>query len=176
MPPAGSPLSPKMESLAIPSQARRLPAPHHRQHSSSTAASLRLPTLPRFHPANFPSQTSSAGTTPATGPSSPQPPLSPRAYQKQYSDAQKQMYLYQRELIASASRQARGTNAKPTSPRLIPMGSPGPVTPLELEDADSYLTAGVNSADAASRVDKLINEEALRRGEAPGRPTSVGGR
>jgi hypothetical protein len=58
------------------------------------------------------------------------------------------------------------------------MGSPGPVTPLELEGADSYLTAGVNTNDAASHVDKLIREEALRRGDSsPVRPTSaVGGR
>ncbi|ORY14445.1 hypothetical protein BCR34DRAFT_623363 [Clohesyomyces aquaticus] len=185
MPPTGSPLSPKMESLAIPSQARRRPAPpHHHQHSAGTAAALRLPSLPRFHPANFPSQSSSLAGTPCTGPNSPQPPLSPRAYRKQYlepqkqhPDAQRQMYLYQQELIASASRQARGATARPTSPRLIPMGSPGPVTPLELEEQDSYLTTGVNTDEAAAHVDKLIHEEALRRGEtSPGRPTPVAGR
>ncbi|KAF2262847.1 hypothetical protein CC78DRAFT_582173 [Lojkania enalia] len=180
MPSTGSPLSPRMDSLAIPSQARRpRPTPHHRQSSSGTAASLRLPSLPRFHPANFPSsQDSSAAATPRTGPNSPQPPLSPHTYHKQYAEAQRQMYLYQRELMATTTaRQNRSQNAKPTSPRLIPMGSPGPVTPLELETAEGYLTAGVSSADAASHVDKLIREEAARRGEtSPGRPTSVGGR
>lgn len=87
------------------------------------------------------------------------------------------MYLYQQQLMASASRQARGAIPKPTSPRLDPMGSPGPVTPLELSGADGYLTAGMTSNDAASHVDKLIREEALRRGEiSPGRTASVGGR
>lgn len=115
--------------------------------------------------------------TPATGPNSPQPPLSPRTYQRQYSDAQKQAYLYQQQLLVSTSRQARGPMAKPTSPRLIPMASPGAVTPLELEKSEGYLTAGVNASDAASHVDELIREEALRRGEvSPGRTTSVGGR
>ncbi|PSN66152.1 hypothetical protein BS50DRAFT_408269 [Corynespora cassiicola Philippines] len=177
IPSTSSPLSPRMDSLAIPSQAPRRPPPHARQ-SSGASGSLRLPSLPRFHPANFASQNSSAAATPATGPNSPQPPVSPHAYQRQqYSDAQRQMYLYQQQLMASASRQARGAIPKPTSPRLDPMGSPGPVTPLELSGADGYLTAGMTSNDAASHVDKLIREEALRRGEiSPGRTASVGGR
>ncbi|KAJ4305729.1 hypothetical protein N0V90_001260 [Kalmusia sp. IMI 367209] len=172
-----SPLSPRMDSLAIPSQARRRPPLAHMRQSSSTAASLRLPSLPRFHPANFASsQGSSAAGTPATNPSSPQPPLSPRTHQKQYSDIQRQMYLYQQQLMANAARQARGT-VKPTSPKLIPLDSPGPVTPMELEGADGYLTAGMTTNDAAAHVEKLIREEASRRGDiSPGRATSVGGR
>jgi len=87
------------------------------------------------------------------------------------------MYIYQQQLMANAARQARVSNAKPTSPKLIPLDSPGPVTPMELEGADGYLTAGINPTDAASHVDKLIREEARRRGElSPGRITSVGGR
>jgi hypothetical protein len=87
------------------------------------------------------------------------------------------MFALQRELMSGQPRQARAPGAHPTSPRLIPMGSPGPVTPLELETAESYLTAGVATTDAASHVDKLIHEEARRRGEtSPGVPTSVGGR
>ena len=86
------------------------------------------------------------------------------------------MYLYQRDIL-SPSRPGRQAMTKPTSPRLCPTGSPGPVTPLELEDADNYITAGVTTNDAASHVDKLILEEAKRRGElANQRPTSVGGR
>lgn len=170
-----SQLSPKMESLAIPSSARRVrPIPHGRQHSAGTAAQLRLSSLPRFHPANFPSQNSSTTNTPATGPNSPQPPLSPRTHQKQYSDAQRQMFTYY-----TGRHSPRGSITKPTSPRLIPMGSPGPVTPLELEDGGGYLTAGSHATDAASHVDQLIREEARRRGDtgmSPARPTSVGGR
>ncbi|KAF1962266.1 hypothetical protein CC80DRAFT_512524 [Byssothecium circinans] len=172
------PLSPRMESLAIPSQARRRPPFHNRQSSQGTAASLRLPSLHgRFHPANFTSPNSSTAPTPGTGPNSPQPPLSPRAHQKQYTDVQRQMYTYQQQIMANAARQARGPIAKPTSPRLSPLESPGPVTPMELEGADGYLTAHMKSNDAASHVDKLIREEARRRGDiSPGRVTSVGGR
>jgi len=173
MPPQGSSLSPKMEALAIPSQARRRPPPHARQMSNGSSA-LRLPTLPRFHPANFPSQHSSSVNTPdAGGAGSPQPPPSPRTQQKQYSDAQRQLYLYQRELLANASRGSRtAPGPKPTSPRLIPLGSPGPVTPLELEGHDGYLMAGVSTDDAAAHVDKLIRDEAQHRGDiSPSRPT-----
>ncbi|KAF2278811.1 uncharacterized protein EI97DRAFT_371843 [Westerdykella ornata] len=174
MPPPGSPLSPKMQSLGIPSSSRRVrPVPHGRQPSSGTAAALRLPSLPRFHPANFASsQNSSAAATPATGPNSPQPPLSPRTYHRQYYEAQHQMYLY------SPGQPTRAPTTRPTSPRLMPLnGSPGPVTPLELEGTDGYLTAGISTSDAASHVDTLIKEEALRRGDAsPGRSTTAGGR
>lgn len=177
-----SPLSPRMgvEALAIPSQApRRRPQMHNRQSSSGTAANLRLPSLPRFHPANFASsQSSSVAATPTTGANSPQqPPLSPRTHQKQYTEVQRQMYLYQQQLVANAARQARLPAANPSSPRLNPLDSPGPVTPMDLEGADSYLTAGVAVNDAASHVDQLIREEARRRGEiSPGRTAAVGGR
>lgn len=87
------------------------------------------------------------------------------------------MYLYQQQLQARAT-QARGTlSAKPTSPRLDPLASPGAVTPLELEGTDGYLTAGVNAQEAASHVERMIRQEASRRGDiSPGRATSVGGR
>jgi hypothetical protein len=88
-----------------------------------------------------------------------------------YSDAQRQMYLF-----SPGGQQSRVPIAKPTSPRLIPAGSPGPVTPLELEGTDGYLTAGVSASDAASHVEKLIQNEALRRGDlSPGKTASVGG-
>ena len=90
------------------------------------------------------------------------------------------MYAYQQQLLANANRQARNAATKPTSPRLNPLDSPGPVTPMELEGADGYLTAGLRAShvsDANSHVDQLIREEAHRRGDiSPGRATSVGGR
>lgn len=178
MPSISSPLSPRTQPLDIPSQARRRPALNARQSSNTgPAAHLRLPSLPRFHPANFASsQNSSAAATPVTGPNSPQTPASSRSSNNRQYEVQKQMYLYQQQLLANTNRQVRGPNAKPTSPRLAPLASPGAVTPLELEDdADGYLTAGVNPAEAANHVEKLIRNEARRRGEySPGRATSVG--
>ncbi|KAL0253025.1 hypothetical protein SLS55_010475 [Diplodia seriata] len=162
------------DSLAIPSQAPRF-------RPASGSSNLRLPSLPRFHPANFPSSSSSsAATTPNTNPNSPQPPPSPRSQQKQYSEAQRQLYVYQRELIANATRNM-ATGSKPASPRLNPLGSPGPVTPLELEgQGGDYLTAGAKAAGnlCDSRndlVEKLLHDEVRRVGQmSPSRPTSVG--
>jgi len=104
------------------------------------------------------------------------------------SDAQRQLYAYQREMLAQASNarnaypsnygaytygaygatyntgyHAHGASAtsKPDSPKLTPMAdSPGPVTPLELE-GDSYLTAG--ASQQALDIDKLLREESKRR-------------
>ena len=179
MPTVSSPLSPRNEPLAI-SSGRRRPQVHSRQSSTSgPAMHLRLPSLPRFHPANFGTPSSSASGTPVTGPNSPNPPVSPRSGNtvSKY-EAQKQMYLYQQQLQARTTSQVRGAlSAKPISPRLDPLASPGAVTPLELEGTDSYLTAGVNPQEAASHVEMLIREEASRRGDlSPGRTASVGGR
>ena len=164
-----------------------------RHRNASTANTLKLPGLPRFHPANFPSsQSSSAATTPSTGPISPSnPPVSPKAQQRLYSEAQKQLYLYHRETLAAQAAVSAAANTdsgrpqslrfeKPTSPRLAPLGSPGPVTPLELEGQDGYLLAGAHASAAAAHavaaqeaaaqlsaqhsdlVDKLIEQEVRR--------------
>ncbi|GME41501.1 uncharacterized protein LTHEOB_5864 [Neofusicoccum parvum] len=178
MAPPASPLSARTgsDSLAIPSQAPRL----RPGRPTSGSSNLKLPSLPRFHPANFQSPNSSCGNTPNTNPNSPQPPPSPRSQQKQYSEAQRQLYVYQRELLANATRNM-ATGTKPASPRLNPLGSPGPVTPLELEaQHGDYLTAGARSSGLSDSrnelVEKLLQEEAKRVGQmSPGRPTSVGG-
>ncbi|KAH7380339.1 hypothetical protein DE146DRAFT_637360 [Phaeosphaeria sp. MPI-PUGE-AT-0046c] len=175
MPSVSSPLSPKGEPLAIPSQARRRPDLQTRQ-SSNSPGHLRLPSLPRFHPANFASsQHSSQVVTPVTGPNSPNTPSSPQTTRNRQHEVQRQMYAYQQQLLSNTNRQIRAPNsAKPTSPRLEPLASPGAVTPLELGGADGYLTAGVHPADAAHHVEQLICNEAKRRGEySSGRPTSV---
>ena len=80
-----------------------------------------------------------------------------------------QLFSYQREIM-SATRGVAG-NKKPDSPKLQPLaGSPGPVTPLELEGAKEggYLMVGAGVSGATSSdaqkdyVDRLIRKE---RGE-----------
>lgn len=175
-----SPLTPRFDS-GPRYEALQLPSPralHPRSAAAATSqrrhntGSLQLPSLPRFHPANFPSQHSSAATTPAAGLNSPQPPASPIAQQKLYSDVQKQLYLYQRETIAANGGKST-VREKPLSPRLAPLGSPGPVTPLELEGQEGYLLAGAHAAarhDMSSRsgelMEKLIEEEVRRNHNA----------
>jgi hypothetical protein len=81
---------------------------------------------------------------------------------------------YQRESFAH--KRSASSTQKPTSPRLMPLaGSPGHVTPLELE-AESYLTAGSGATNIAAQsdyVDHLILEEAARRADHSPRSTPV---
>lgn len=70
--------------------------------------------------------------------------------------------------MARASSPAQAD--KPTSPRLVPLGSPGPVTPLELEAEEGYLAAGIrgNAGEDATQnseelVARLIQEETARQ-------------
>ncbi|KAI9701375.1 MAG: hypothetical protein M1820_006466 [Bogoriella megaspora] len=172
------------QSPIMPPQPRLRPSPHR-----AASTSLRLPSLPRFHPANFPSsQHVSAGSTPSTGVNGLQPPVSPRQNHRQYSDVQKQLYAYQKDIIATAMRTSQATTPnglsnKPDSPRLEPLGSPGPVTPLMLEEQAGYLVAGVRAPDGQEApqdevVESFIRAEARRREEMSPRqqPTPVVGR
>ncbi|KAI5210354.1 hypothetical protein E4T42_01343 [Aureobasidium subglaciale] len=211
-----SPLSPRFEptpryELQPPSprglHPRSAATSSQMRHRTSPAGNtLKLPGLPRFHPANFPSsQTSSAANTPgAGGPLSPNnPPVSPKAQQRLYSEAQKQLYLYHRETVAAQAAVAAAASSssarpqsvrfeKPLSPRLAPLGSPGPVTPLELEGQDGYLLAGAHASSAAAHavaaqeaaaqlsaqhsdlVDKLIEQEVRRSSDLDGTIQDLG--
>lgn len=115
------------------------------------------------------------------------------------SDAKRRLQQYQRDMVAQATQAARqlargqGTSAhlaaqhgapvkqfqaaspRPVSPRLQPLGSPGPVTPMELEGhggEGGYLTRGrpVPSPDAGreshavARAMQAENERMRREG------------
>ena len=160
-----SPLSPRYEPSRFDSLQPPAPRAMHSRHGNGSRRanthSLKLPSLPRFHPANYPSSHSSMQSTPDDGPANP--PVSPRAHQRMYSDAQKHLLMYHHQSVAA--RTNGNAENKPVSPRLAPLGSPGPVTPLELEQKDGYLLAGANqngTAESADLVDRLIREETRR--------------
>ena len=59
---------------------------------------------------------------------------------------------------------------KPASPKLLPLGSPGPITPFELEESGGYLVAGhqrssggLLSGGDREAVERMIREEEVRR-------------
>ena len=68
---------------------------------------------------------------------------------------------------------------KPASPRLLPLGSPGPVTPIDLESGDSYLSRGeiVSSPefsrdrDEAAAMMRAEEERRAIEGVSPPVPT-----
>ncbi|KAL8796661.1 MAG: hypothetical protein Q9195_001051 [Heterodermia aff. obscurata] len=153
-----SPLSPSMP-LAPFSPRGQDPAPH--------PTTLRLSSLPRFHPAAYESASLENGAhTPRKS--------RPSGHGRQYSDAKQQIHRYQRDIVANATRAARLTlspkaTASPSSPRLQPIGSPGPVTPLALESEVDYLMAGDTGSPTSTKnkgrdlVESLIQKENERR-------------
>ncbi|KAG8626370.1 hypothetical protein KVT40_005315 [Elsinoe batatas] len=170
-----TPLSPRFDGTSSRYdgfQASRQGAYQPRSPSSSQQRrkygnNLSLPGLPRFHPANYASSShSSFANTPASGPSSPHGPASPGVQQKLYTEGQRQLYSYQLGRTPSSQFLER-----PDSPRLQPLGSPGPVTPLELETHESYLSIGKSPsrATAVDQPEELASKlaQAARQQKAP---------
>ncbi|KAI1080480.1 hypothetical protein F5B20DRAFT_580147 [Whalleya microplaca] len=103
------------------------------------------------------------------------------AHSRNESEAKRRLQQYQRDMIAQATLALNGGNVnaatlsslrtmgfssmpKPSKPRLVPLGSPGPVTPMELEGSgDGYLGAR-GSADAqAEEIARAIRAEEERK-------------
>lgn len=154
-----SPLSPAMPLSPL------LPYTLDGRTSGRAGPRVQMPALPRLHPANFPSShPPERGSSQRSHSRNPRHPL---------SHAQHKLYKYQRDLIANATRPSPPV-ALPTlpdlsPPRLHPLGSPGPVTPLTLEEKGDYLAAGAAGAAASpyqlggradgELVEKLIRQE-----------------
>ncbi|KAI9925522.1 hypothetical protein MW887_005903 [Aspergillus wentii] len=123
-----SPVSPAMSPSGRPSS----PQPSRTQNTTKSVPSFHLGSLPRYHPAVYQQQSSSQGFT-------AQQPPSPR---------QTRQHTYR---TSSSSRENRSLGQSPSAPRLDPLRSPGPVTPLTLEEASGYLAGGANNSDPSSR-------------------------
>lgn len=102
------------------------------------------------------------------------------------SDAKRRIQQYQRDMIAQAnsalnhgslspaalqSLRSIGfgviTSPNPCKPRLEPLGSPGPVTPMELGGSDGYLSArGATDSIQAEEIARMIRaEDEMKRRE-----------
>ncbi|GAE00154.1 hypothetical protein AN7670.2 [Paecilomyces variotii No. 5] len=152
--------------LYTPSTMAQSGHPLSSQNTPKGASGIPL-SLPRFHPAVY--QSSTGAHSSSSRPSSPHQQR-PQAYRM--SSGSRDTLRQYRELITNGvlSRNAQGviTN-KPAAPRLDPLGSPGPVTPLALEEGDSYLSAGAANgseqqssssfAPSPELVEKLIQRE-----------------
>ena len=88
-----------------------------------------LGNLPRFHPAVYQSSPTGAGQPPS--------PRQSRPHNYRTSSGSRDLKWQYRELLD-------GSSESPSAPRLDPLRSPGPVTPLALESGD-YLTAKSSS-------------------------------
>ncbi|MCJ1308767.1 hypothetical protein MMC25_002421 [Agyrium rufum] len=156
--PSASLISPSSSSVRDPIShdfhAHNIRIPSSRQARVQTAAFPRLGTGPPQSPTKLQNTTLSPLTA------------STKGHNRPFSDAQRKLHQYQRDLILSASRitndtaEGAGNNfgglssqrpEKPITPHIEPCGSPGagPATPLLLEEAHDYLTAGNYRAAAA---------------------------
>lgn len=100
---------------------------------------------------------------------------------RQESEAKRRLAQYQRDMIAQAAMALGGSSVnraavptlanigfsslpKPDKPRLQPLGSPGPVTPMELERADGYLDARASGEEAQKEeIARAMRLDAERR-------------
>lgn len=113
--------------------------------------------LGKYHPSNYKitSPTPKVSATPSVAPAPPELSLPPAKsssrphHRRQGSDVKQKLQQYQRAMIeqarvATALSGPDATAPKPTSPKLHPLGTVGPITPLELEESlhAGYLVAG----------------------------------
>ncbi|KAI1181056.1 hypothetical protein F4777DRAFT_41 [Nemania sp. FL0916] len=110
-------------------------------------------------------------------------PTPTMGHSRNESEAKRRLQQYQRDMIAQATIGLNrgnvseatlgsiralgfGNAIKPSQPRLVPLGSPGPVTPMELEDSEN----GYLDVHGAARVQtelgraRRAEDERLRQG------------
>ena len=124
--------------------------------------------LGKYHPANYKAPAKPAPTSapslPLTNlslpPSVPERKKKRPGHERHGSDVKRKLQEYQlgqmkQAQILAQAHGGSGGGSKPISPRLLPLGSPGPITPFELEDsADTgYVVAG-----ARARTNSLITQ------------------
>ncbi|PKX98037.1 uncharacterized protein P174DRAFT_455817 [Aspergillus novofumigatus IBT 16806] len=165
--------SPAMSPSMSPSTRSASPQPtRSRPHNSAKSVpAFHLGSLPRFHPAVYqPSNNSQSLAA--------QPPSPRHSRQQSYwtSSSSRDTLRQYRELVESVTLSrapSRPLSPSPSAPRLDPLRSPGPVTPLALEETSGYLTIGATSSDFSSSdsqsssaapdlVEKLIAREVDR--------------
>ncbi|KAJ6166782.1 hypothetical protein N7470_002229 [Penicillium chermesinum] len=135
--------SPYYSPVASPTMSPRQPgspqtaARARGQTPTKAIPNFQLGSLPRFHPAVYQPSTSSQT---AAGQSLPS--RQTRSHNYRPSSGPREVKWQYRDLL-------EGSNQSPSAPRLDPLRSPGPVTPLALEAGD-YLAAG--SGAASERV------------------------
>ncbi|KAJ5584588.1 uncharacterized protein N7459_004388 [Penicillium hispanicum] len=157
--------SPYYSPVASPTMSPRRPSspqpPRSRtQTPAKSMPAFHLGNLPRFHPAVYQASPTSHAVT-----AQPSSPRQSRQHTYRTSSGSRDMKWQYRELLD-------GSNQSPSAPRLDPLRSPGPVTPLALEAGD-YLAGGSSSTiervprDSANQhsgpspelVEKLLTRE-----------------
>ncbi|KAL2844735.1 hypothetical protein BJY01DRAFT_185591 [Aspergillus pseudoustus] len=120
------------------------------QPTAKSAPTFHLGDLPRFHPAVYQSSSNSQAIT-----GQPPSPRQTRQHVYRPSSASRDPVSQYREFVEGVVLQkppSRPLSPSPSAPRLNPLRSPGPVTPLALEETNGYLSAGAsNRSELSSR-------------------------
>ncbi|KAJ0427048.1 hypothetical protein BJY00DRAFT_7403 [Aspergillus carlsbadensis] len=142
------------------------PALSRGQTTAKSAPAFHLGDLPRFHPAVYQSSGNSQAVT-----GQPPSPHSSRQHAYRTGTTSRDHISQYRDFVEGVVLQkppSRPLSPSPSAPRLNPLRSPGPVTPLALEEANGYLSAGVSSrssrdyqhsAPAPDLLERLIARE-----------------
>lgn len=135
--------SPTMPTSGRPDSPQQ---PRKGQTSPKSVPTFHLGTLPRFHPAVY-HQSSTSSQTP------PSPRMPKQTNYRSATGSRDTMRQY-RELVEGTMipRTPPGPlSPGPSAPRLDPLRSPGPVTPLVLEESSGYLGSGTGNTVEQSR-------------------------
>lgn len=185
-----SPMSNNSSAVASPALSDITPkAPSLAFQTPITAPETPILTMPmgKYHPSNYKLVSPSLSPAPTSSPVQPLPTSSmslPQSkasnkrphHERRTSDVKRKLQQYQRDMIAQArlasshhkATGAGGGGIKPDSPKLVPLGSPGPITPFELEESAGYLIAGARAGGSAAQekerdmVGRMIREEQRR--------------
>ncbi|PGH23046.1 hypothetical protein AJ80_02819 [Polytolypa hystricis UAMH7299] len=158
-------MSPALRSSSPPPNRSR---PRHSPNPNSS--SFHLNNLPRFHPAVYQSSPKSSKSKQIHH--QPPSPLQSRPQPSRIPSGSREALRQYRELVASMAAASRNATPsisvpKPSKPRLDPLGSPGPVTPLALEDEDlegGYF-AGQGGVHGGVRPEELMQKLIQRENE-----------
>ncbi|KAL4737705.1 hypothetical protein BDV11DRAFT_191124 [Aspergillus similis] len=170
-----SPVASTMSSSARPDS----PQQARGQTTAKSAPTFHLGDLPRFHPVIYQSSTNSQSMA-----APPSPRQSRQNVYRPASSSRDPVCQY-REFVEGVILQkpvSRPLSPSPAAPRLNPLNSPGPVTPLTLEEAGGYLSAGTSSRSELSRelqrsapapdlLERLITRENDRVRQKARKPT-----
>jgi hypothetical protein len=150
----------------------------------------------KYYPSNYenhqhihrPTMPGSSSAAPKTDSQVPTYRDSTMGHSRNESEAKRRLQQYQRDMIAQATLALNGGNvniaamnaislrnlgftnlpSKPSKPRLVPLGSPGPVTPMNLESSDDgYMGIHLHASESGATSEEVIRairaEEERRR-------------
>jgi hypothetical protein len=159
--------------LAAPKPLSSITAGLQAQRSARPERITLPPPQGRYHPLNYQPPSSNARHTNGMAYNSAnRSPYAPR-HHRQGSDARRELQEQQLAVVKNIARgfdtpgDPSGSNrSTPKAPHILPRGSPGPTTPLELEMEFDYVTHRVSTLPLTEGQSREAVDEMIRRENA----------